>query len=118
MCVGTPGWFAARLWPGKDRLVGTFGVAVVAVVASVSVLVGTGNAFLHPRLSNVGAWLGSEAAGIVVHVNGLSGRPDGRVTVHGAAGHSVRVVQHGLSAYLIDGNGQVSRIDPSRLDVA
>jgi len=99
-------------------LVGSVGVAAVAVVAIVSVVVGTGSAFLHPRLSNVGAWLGSEAAGIVVHVNGLSGRPDGRVTLRGAAGHSVRVVQHGLSAYLVDDTGRVSRIDPSQLDVA
>jgi hypothetical protein len=118
MCVGVPGWLAGRFGSGADRVVGSAGVAAVAVVAIVSVLVGAGNAFLHPRLANVGAWLGSEAAGIVVHVNGLSGRPDGRVTVRGAAGHSIRVVQHGLSAYLVDDTGQVSRIDPSQLAVA
>jgi hypothetical protein len=103
---------------GSHRLTGSAGAALLVAVTVVAGIAATGTAGVQPRLADVGAWLGSQAAGIVVHVNGLSGRPDGRVTVPGSAHHSFRVVQRGLDAYLVDGTtGQVSRIDPAQLAV-
>jgi hypothetical protein len=108
-----------RLGRSADGITGTAGVGMVGILTAAAVLVGVGSPGLRPELSNVGAWLGSESVGMVVHVNGLSGRPDGRVMLRGANGHPLRVVQRGTAAYVIDdATGQVSRVDPSQLDVA
>lgn len=110
---------ARKLRPGSDRATGSVAVVLVGAVAGVSVVAGAGAAQAQPRLANVGAWLGSVANGSLLHVNGLSGRPDGRVLLRDAAGHRLRVVQHGTSAYVTDEvTGQVSRIDPAQLEVA
>ena len=84
----------------RDRVAGASGIGMVALLAAVGVVVGIGAPGFRTQLSNVGAWLDSSQT--VVHVNGLSGRPDGRVLLRGANGHTLRVVQRGTAAYVID----------------
>lgn len=116
-----PAWLrlsslAASLRLRRD---GSTAVGLVAILAGAAVATGVGAQAALPSLANSGAWLGSSALGMVVHVNGLSGRPDGRVTLKNAAGHPLRVIQDGSVAYVVDEvTGQVSRIDPSQLDVS
>ncbi|MBO0682993.1 MAG: hypothetical protein J2P45_07550, partial [Candidatus Dormibacteraeota bacterium] len=105
-------WFGA----GRDRTTGSIAVAMVGTLMIAAVIAGVGSRATLPQLSNVGAWLGSP--GQLVHVNGLSGRPDGRVTFKAANGHPLKVVQDGTGAYVVDlVTGQVSRIDPGQLAV-
>jgi hypothetical protein len=109
----------ARLGISRDRAVGLTAVALLAALTAGSVVLGVGAAGTVPHVSDIGAWLASRAPGMVVHANGLSGRVDGRVTLTGAAGHRLRVVQEGRSALVLDvSSGVVSRIDPVRLNVS
>ncbi len=115
------GWSSVLDWLHRrgQRATGSVAVSLVGAVAAASVVTGMAAPSLAPRLANVGAWLGSSANGTAVHVNGLSGRLDGRVALKNAQGHPLRVVQDGSAAYVVDEvTGQVSRIDPSQLQVA
>lgn len=115
-----PAWAtrSGRSGRRRDRVTAYFiGTAVLALVAA-TVVVGTGAADSVPRLGNMGAWLPNSGDGSTTHVNGPSGRPDGRVTVPGAQGHDIKVTEDGSTVVVVDETtGTVSRVDPSRLDV-
>src|SRR5262249_2884085 len=54
----------------------------------------------------------------LVHVNGLSGRVDGKVSLSGAAGHPMKVIEQGGVVLIVDEvTGVVSRVDPAHLNV-
>lgn len=102
----------------RDRLTGQIAIGVAGVLCVASVVFGVGMASAKNHLSNVGAWLMSNN-GTSVHVNGLSGKVDGKTDIGGAAGHNMRVVQDGGTVLIVDQTtGVVSRVDPTQLDVA
>lgn len=102
----------------RDRLTGQLAVAGVAVLGVAAVVYGVGRASDTYELSDVGAWLVS-SNGPAVHVNGLSGKVDGKTGLPGSNGHKLRVVQdHGTVLIIDETTGVVSRIDPSQLEVA
>ncbi|WTW92481.1 hypothetical protein OG216_03425 [Streptomycetaceae bacterium NBC_01309] len=109
----------SRLARRRDRITAyVIGTAVLAL-AGTSVVVGVGAADSLPRFGNLGAWLPNSGDGSVSHVNGPSGKVDGRVPLPGAAGHGIQVTEDGSSVLVHDeATGAVSRIDPSRLEVA
>lgn len=97
---------------------GSVAVAVVGILVVAAIIAGVGSRASLPQPSAVGAWLGSSGLGALVHGNGLPGRPDGQISLRGANGHPLRVVQDGSAAYVIDVvTGQKSRIDPAQLVV-
>ncbi|MEV0614195.1 hypothetical protein AB0I81_12795 [Nonomuraea sp. NPDC050404] len=92
---------------------------LVVVLMGVGLFVGTGASSARPELADVGAWLASSSNGEVVHANGLSGQVDGRVDLASAEGQKLQVVQDGDNVLVVDeSTGQVSRIDPTQLEVA
>ncbi|WP_157549023.1 fibronectin type III domain-containing protein [Nonomuraea candida] len=91
------------------------GAAAVLLVAAAAWL-GVGVSSANPKLADVGAWLWTAARGRIVHVNGLSGEVDGYLD--DKAGRRLRVVQDGGNVLLVDDRtGNVSRVEPSRLEV-
>ena len=102
----------------RDRLTGQIALATAAVLAIAAVVYGVGMASASYKLADVGAWLVS-SNGPAVHVNGLSGKVDGKTGLPGSNGHKMRVVQdHGTVLIVDETTGVVSRIDPSQLQVA
>jgi streptogramin lyase len=111
-------WSAWRRGSRRDRITGYAAVTTVVLLVAGGIVYGTGAAGVRPRLADVGAWLGNTKQGTVVHVNGLSGRVDGSIPV-GGHGHRLVIVQDGNTVLVVDtGTGQVSRIDPSRIQVS
>jgi hypothetical protein len=101
----------------RDRLTGQIAIGVVGVLCAAAVLFGVGMASAKYRLSDVGGWLTSDRKGEVVHVNGLTGKVDGKVEIAGSNGHLLKVVQDGGSVLLVDETTHVvSRIDPAQLN--
>ncbi|MEV5750771.1 hypothetical protein AB0L00_23355 [Actinoallomurus sp. NPDC052308] len=91
---------------------------MIGVLGAASIAWGAGMRGAVPRLSDVGAWLGSSKKGEVVHANGLSGKVDGRVRLTASNGHPMRVIQDGPTVLVVDEvTGLVSRIDPGQLSV-
>jgi hypothetical protein len=102
----------------RDRLTGHIAIGVVGVLCAAAVVFGVGMASAKYHLSDVGGWLTSEQRGELVHVNGLSGKVDGKVTLSGATGHPMKVVQQGGVVLIVDEvTGVVSRVDPAHLNV-
>ncbi|MBB5778864.1 hypothetical protein [Nonomuraea jabiensis] len=100
------------------RAAGIVAGALVAVLVGVGLFLGQGVSSARPKLSDVGAWLGSALNGEVVHANGLSGQLDGRVDLASAEGEPLKVVQDGNNVLVMDSTGKVGRIDPTQLEVA
>jgi len=101
----------------RDRLTGQIAVGVVGVLCAAAVLFGVGMASAKYHLSDVGGWLTSDKKGEVVHVNGLTGKVDGKVQIAGSNGHLLKVIQQGGAILLVDETtGMVSRIDPAQLN--
>src|SRR4051794_6426467 len=70
------------------------------------------------HLADVGGWLTSTKKGELVHVNGLSGKVDGKVALPGSVGHPMKVIQQGGVVLILDETtGVVSRVDPAHLNV-
>ena len=102
----------------RDRLTGQIALATAAVLGIAAVVYGVGMASATYKLADVGAWLVS-SNGPAVHVNGLSGKVDGKTGLPGTNGHKMHVVQdHGTVLIVDETTGVVSRIDPSQLQVA
>jgi hypothetical protein len=102
----------------RDRLTGHIAIAVVGVLCAAAVVFGVGMASAKYHLSDVGGWLASTRKGELVHVNGLSGKVDGKVTLSGSTGHPMKVVQQGGVVLIVDEvTGVVSRVDPAHLNV-
>jgi hypothetical protein len=102
----------------RDRVTGQVAIVMVAVLAIAAVVYGVGMASARYQLADVGAWLVSNN-GPAVHVNGLSGKVDGKTGLPGSNGHKMRVVQdHGTVLIIDETTGVVSRIDPTQLQVA
>lgn len=102
----------------RDRVTGQIAIVVVAVLGIAAVVYGVGMASARYQLADVGAWLVSNN-GPAVHVNGLSGKVDGKTGLPGSNGHKMRVVQdHGTVLIVDETTGVVSRIDPTQLQVA
>ncbi|MCW2859148.1 MAG: hypothetical protein JWP48_856 [Actinoallomurus sp.] len=102
----------------RDRLTGHIAIAVVAVLCAAAVVFGVGMASAKYHLADVGGWLASTQKGELVHVNGLSGKVDGKVTLSGSTGHPMKVVQQGGVVLIVDQvTGVVSRVDPAHLNV-
>src|SRR3954447_26928652 len=102
----------------RDRLTGHIAIGVVAVLCAAAVVFGVGMASAKYHLSDVGGWLSSTQKGEIVHVNGLSGKVDGKVTLSGSTGHPMKVVQQGGVVLIVDEvTGVVSRVDPAHLNV-
>jgi hypothetical protein len=102
----------------RDRLTGYIAIGVVGVLCAAAVVFGVGMASAKYHLSDVGGWLTSTNRGELVHVNGLSGKVDGKVTLSGSTGHPMKVVQQGGVVLIVDEvTGVVSRVDPAHLNV-
>jgi hypothetical protein len=102
----------------RDRLTGLIAIGAVGVLCVAAVVFGVGMASAKYHLADVGGWLASSKKGELVHVNGLSGKVDGKVTLSGTAGHKMKVVQQGGVVLIIDETtGVVSRVDPAHLNV-
>ncbi|MGW1991396.1 hypothetical protein [Embleya sp. NPDC001921] len=96
-------------------------IAVLATGALVaaSVVVGVGAMGADAAVSDVGAWLPSNAKGHVTHVNGLSGQVDGRVALPRSGDSALEVSSDGSTVLVLDQKtGRVSRIDAGQLTVA
>ncbi|MEV5829520.1 fibronectin type III domain-containing protein [Spirillospora sp. NPDC052242] len=104
---------------GRDRLTGQIAIALAGVLVVGALVYGVGAASARYRPSDVGAWLGASAKGLVVHANGPAGKVDGRAELPpGMRGHRIRVVQDGTTVLLVDTEtGVVSRIDPAQLEI-
>ena len=90
--------------------------ASMATLSSFNDGVGMASAKYH--LADVGGWLTSTQKGEIVHVNGLSGKVDGKVTLAGSTGHPMKIVQQGGVVLIVDEvTGVVSRVDPAHLNV-
>ncbi|MCO5985817.1 fibronectin type III domain-containing protein [Actinoallomurus spadix] len=93
-------------------------IGAVGVLCAAAVVFGVGMASAKYHLADVGGWLTSSKKGELVHVNGLSGKVDGKVTLSGTAGHTMRVIQQGGVVLIVDETtGVVSRVDPAHLNV-
>ena len=102
----------------RDRLTGHIAIGVVGVLCAAAVVFGVGMASAKYHLADVGGWLTSDKKGELVHVNGLSGKVDGKVTLSGSTGHPMKVIQQGGVVLIVDEvTGVVSRVDPARLNV-
>jgi hypothetical protein len=102
----------------RDRLTGHIAIGVVGVLCAAAVVFGVGMASAKYHLADVGGWLTSTKKGELVHVNGLSGKVDGKVTLSGSSGHPMRVIQQGGVVLIVDEvTGVVSRVDPAHLNV-
>ncbi|GAB2837038.1 hypothetical protein GCM10027176_46790 [Actinoallomurus bryophytorum] len=102
----------------RDRLTGHIAIAVVGVLCAAAVVFGVGMASAKYHLADVGGWLSSTKKGELVHVNGLSGKVDGKVTLSGSTGHPMKVIQQGGVVLIVDEvTGVVSRVDPAHLNV-
>ncbi|RSN47015.1 fibronectin type III domain-containing protein [Actinomadura sp. WAC 06369] len=104
---------------GRDRLTGQAAIALAGVLVVGALVYGVGAASARYRLSDVGAWLGASAKGLVVHANGPAGKVDGRAELPARMrGHRIEVVQDGTTVLLVDTDtGVVSRIDPAQLEI-
>ncbi len=81
-------------------------------------VVGIGAADAIPKLGDLGAWLPNSGDGSASHVNGPTGRTDGRVALPGTQGHPVQVAEDDSTVLVVDQEtGVVSRIDPAELSV-
>jgi hypothetical protein len=102
----------------RDRLTGHIAIGVVGVLCAAAVVFGVGMASAKYHLADVGGWLTSTKQGELVHVNGLSGKVDGKVTISGSTGHPMKVIQQGGVVLIVDEvTGVVSRVDPAHLNV-
>lgn len=102
----------------RDRLTGHIAIGVAGVLCAAAVVFGVGMASATYHLADVGGWLTSSKKGELVHVNGLSGKVDGKVTLSGSTGHPMKVVQQGGVVLIVDEvTGVVSRVDPAHLNV-
>jgi hypothetical protein len=102
----------------RDRLTGHIAIGVVGVLCAAAVVFGVGMASAKYHLADVGGWLTSTQKGELVHVNGLSGKVDGKVTLSGSSGHPMKVIQQGGVVLIVDEvTGVVSRVDPAHLNV-
>lgn len=103
----------------RDRLTGLVAIGAVGVLCAAAVVFGVGMASAKYHLADVGGWLTSTRKGELVHVNGLSGKVDGKVTLSGTTGHPMKVIQQGGVVLIVDEvTGVVSRVDPAHLNVA
>lgn len=102
----------------RDRLTGLIAIGAVGALCVAAVVFGVGMASAKYHLADVGGWLASSKKGELVHVNGLSGKVDGKVTLSGTAGHKMKVIQQGGVVLIVDETtGVVSRVDPAHLNV-
>jgi hypothetical protein len=102
----------------RDRLTAYLAIGVVGVLSAAAVVFGVGMASAKYHLADVGGWLSSTKKGELVHVNGLSGKVDGKVSLSGTTGHRMKVVQQGGVVLIVDEvTGVVSRVDPAHLNV-
>jgi hypothetical protein len=107
------------LHPSRDRATSYVAIGAVGALVATTVAVGVGSAGTLPHLSDVGAWLGNSKDGTAVHVNGLTGKVDGKAALPGMGGHPLQISQDGKWILVLDERtGRVSRIDPSQLTVA
>ncbi|RSN47020.1 hypothetical protein, partial [Actinomadura sp. WAC 06369] len=104
----------------RDRLTGQIAVGVVGAVVIAAVVYGVGAASAKYDLADVGAWLSARTKGLVVHVNGLAGKVDGKAPLPaGARGNRIKVVQDGTTILIVDQEtGVVSRLDPAQMKIA
>ncbi|MCW2948318.1 MAG: hypothetical protein JWR24_5035 [Actinoallomurus sp.] len=101
-----------------DRLTGHIAIGVVGVLCAAAVVFGVGMASAKYHLADVGGWLASSKKGELVHVNGLSGKVDGKITLSGSTGHPMKVIQQGGVVLIVDEvTHVVSRVDPAHLNV-
>ncbi|MFD0902630.1 fibronectin type III domain-containing protein [Actinomadura sediminis] len=103
----------------RDRLTGQLAVGLVGAVVIAAVVYGVGAASAKYELADVGAWLSARTKGLVVHVNGLAGKVDGKAPLPASArGDRIEVVQDGTTVLIVDREtGVVSRLDPSQMKI-
>ncbi|MFI6580970.1 fibronectin type III domain-containing protein [Embleya sp. NPDC050493] len=113
-----PGLSRLRLNRNRPTAIVAIGAAVSVVAASV--VVGIGAAGADSDLSDVGAWLPSGGKNLVVHVNGLTGRVDARITLPGGQDPTtLQVSTDGKTVLVLNQRtGQLNQIDPRQLTVA
>lgn len=103
----------------RGRLVGWTSATAVGALITASVVAGVGAAGTATRVSEADAWLPSLVRGTLVHVNGTSGRVDGRVQLGEDTQGPLEVVQDSGNVLVLDrGSGVVTRIDPAQLSIA
>ncbi|MEV5829515.1 fibronectin type III domain-containing protein [Spirillospora sp. NPDC052242] len=104
----------------RDRLTGQIAVGLVGAVVIAAVVYGVGAASAKYDLADVGAWLSARTKGLVVHVNGLAGKVDGKAPLPAnARGNRIKVVQDGTTILIVDQEtGVVSRLDPAQMKIA
>ncbi|MET7299632.1 fibronectin type III domain-containing protein [Embleya sp. NPDC005575] len=113
-----PGLSRLRLNRNRPTAIIAIGAAVSVVAASV--VVGIGAAGADSDLSDIGAWLPSGGKNMVVHVNGLTGRVDARITLPGGQDPTtLQVSTDGKTVLVLNQRtGQLNQIDPRQLTVA
>ncbi|MDI2125816.1 fibronectin type III domain-containing protein [Yinghuangia seranimata] len=112
------GWLRRRLRTKADRVTAIVATGVVGALVAGSVVVGLGAADALPNLGDLGAWLPNSGNGSASHVNGPTGRTDGRVPLPGTQGHPIQITEDGNRVVVVDQQtGVVSRIDPAQLTV-
>ncbi|MGW9210844.1 fibronectin type III domain-containing protein [Embleya sp. NPDC055664] len=113
-----PGLSRLRLDRNRPTAIVAIGAAVSVIAASV--VVGIGAAGADSDLSDVGAWLPSGSKNLVVHVNGLTGRVDARITLPGGQDPTtLQVSTDGKTVLVLNKKtGQLNQIDPRQLTVA
>ncbi len=110
---------AARdLWDRTRQRTGSVALALAVTATVVAVAMGSGYSASRSFLSDGSAWLARGKR--LVHVNGVTGRPDAEVARDLAAGNEViQVVQtDGGNVYVVNkSTNEVYRLDLSKMDV-
>ncbi len=102
----------SRSWLGSSQGVITVGVVISLLLGTLAFVLGTPTHSRLLQLLDGHGWLGNDPKGQVDLANGASGSVDLRLTIPGAAGHSLEVVRSGSTATLVDSEaGTIGTID-------
>jgi Bacterial SH3 domain/Fibronectin type III domain len=100
------------------RLTGYGFIALVSGLVLAAAALGASPNSALATLHGVTAWLANDGNGSVISANGLSGQPDARITLTGAAGHRLKVIQDGPIVLIEDlTTHTLTRIDPAELAI-
>lgn len=105
--------------PRRDRRRLNLALAAISVCALVGAVVFAAVPQLATAaMHQVSAWLADDRTGSAVQVDGLTGKPNARVTTS-VGGQRLIIIQDGTTVLVEDpATGKVSRIDPSQLTVS
>ena len=95
------------------------GTAVVLLVSSMAMVVGSGFSFGETKLKDGVTWIFNRKDGEVARVNGSSGKVDLKIALPGSTGKDLELVQRDDHVLVVDpATGQVASLDVNGLEVA